>query len=230
MNTFGSNQRLFLRLLFENTMVHTQLKQKPIPLALRVLRSQRGVSLIEIIVVMIFIGILAGVAMPLILSWLPDVRLKSASRDLFTQMQKVRMLAIKENKDWAIVFDTANNRYYICDGQGADSSWSSATDLTGTGDNNIVERVDLTTYQHGISYGHGAATTNATTGGGAFPATEVSFPNSVIIFNPRGTVSQAGFVYLDHQGNTNTYAVGALTSGSVRIRRWHGGAGPEPWK
>ena len=193
------------------------------------LRSESGVTLVEMLTVMAIISVLAGVALPFIRQWLPDYRLKAASRDLFTQMQKVRMLSIKENKDWAIVFDTANNRYYTSDFQGADGTWSSAADLTGTGDNNIVETIDLTLYQNGVGYGHGAATTNATTGGGALPATEVSFPNSVIIFNPRGTVSQAGFVYLDHQGNTNTYAIGALTSGSVRLRKWYGG-GANPWQ
>lgn len=196
---------------------------------LHLLRPEAGITLVELIMVMAIIGVLAGVSLPFISAWLPDFRLKAASRDLFTQMQKVRMLAIKENKDWAIVFDTANNRYHICDDQGVDASWSSAADLTGTGDNNIVETIDLTVYQNGIGYGHGAATTNATSGGGALPATEVSFPNDVIIFNPRGTVSQAGFVYFDHRGNTSTYAVGALTSGSVRLRKWYGG-GANPWQ
>ncbi len=176
--------------------------------------------------VMVIIGILAAVATPMFLSWLPDIRLKSAARDLFSQMQKTRMQAVKENRDWAIVFDTANNRYYICNDQGVDATWTSAADLTGTGDNTIVETMDLAAYRHGIGYGPGAAA--AAVGGGGLPAGNVSYTNNVVIFNPRGT-GTAGYVYLDHQANTTAYAVGSLTSGSIRMRRWTGG-GAEPWQ
>lgn len=187
-----------------------------------------GFTVTEVMAVMLIIGILMGVAVPVFLSWLPNMKLKSAARDLYSRMQNARMLAVKENREWAIVFDTANNRYYVCNDQGADGTWTGAADLTGTGDNTIVERFDLTTYQYGIGFGHGNATQNATSGGGPFPANEVSFPNSAVIFNPRGTVSQAGFVYLDHQGNSTTFAIGALTSGSIRLRQWFG-TGAEPW-
>ena len=182
----------------------------------------------EILTVMAIIGILAGVATPMFLSWLPDIRLKSAARDLFSQMQTTRMLAVKENRNWAIVFDTANRRYYICNDWGADATWTSAADLTGTGDNTIVETVDLATYRHGIGYGNGAATLSATTPPGALPADSVGYLNKAVVFTPRGTTDSTEFVYLAHQANTTTYAVGSLTSGSIRLRRWLGGA--DPWQ
>ncbi len=175
---------------------------------------------------MAIIGILAGIGTPLILTWLPDIRLKSAARDVFSLMQNARMQAIKDNRDWAIVFDTVNNRLYLCSNQGADGTWTGAGDPTGTGDNTIVQRMDLTTYNSGIGFGHGAATVDAT--GGAWPNGDVSYVPTAVTFNSRGT-GNAGFVYLDHQGNTTAYAVGTVSSGSIRIRRWMG-AGPTPWQ
>ncbi|OQY48407.1 MAG: hypothetical protein B6240_04710 [Desulfobacteraceae bacterium 4572_87] len=132
-------------------------------------------------------------------------------------MQLARVGAIKSGTDWAIVFDTANNRYLICSDRGADNSWS------GTGDNTIEKTVnligDLSSYKSGaIDFGHGVATTNATSEGGSFPDDDVSFNSNVATFNSRGTGS-AGYTYFDNK-NEKAYAVGKISSGSIRCVRW----------
>ena len=177
------------------------------------MKNKRGFTLIEVIVVMAVIGIMATIAIPAISSWLPNYRLKAAARDLYSTMQKARMLAVKTNRDTAVIFVPATSKYELCD------DWDSAsTSCTGN-----IETFDLTLLPNGIGYGHGSATAPVPVG--AFPADEVSYisPVNVATFNSRG-LGNAGYVYLDHQNNTSTYAVGSLSSGSIRILKWQGGA------
>lgn len=175
----------------------------------------RGFTLIEVIVVMVTMTIMAGFAVPQILAFLPNIRLKSAAMDLYTNMQSVRLEAVKSNHDWAIVFTPATNKYYLCSAPG--TSWNTLADTT-------VERtVDLADYKSGVKFGHGsvAAGSSATTPPAAFPAGDISYTGGVLIFSPKG-IGTAGWVYLDNEDNT-AYAVGTQTSGVVMVRRWKAG-------
>ena len=70
------------------------------------------------------------------------------------------MLAIKGNRNYAIVFDIPNNQYFVRDDSGPDH-------LPNTGDlgendgtysaNETLETVVLTTYGSGVTYGNGPA-------------------------------------------------------------------------
>ena len=60
-------------------------------------KRQKGFTLVEVMIVVAIIGILAAIAVPSFLSWLPNMRLKAAARDLYSNMQKAKMEAIKSN-------------------------------------------------------------------------------------------------------------------------------------
>lgn len=169
----------------------------------------KGFTLTEVIVVVAIIGILSAIATPTIIAWVPNYRLKSAARDVYSILQKARSIAVKSNRDTAVVFDVANNRYSLCD------DWLAGA-CVGTS-----QTIDLSNSGSGIKFGHGNAT--AAVPGGAFPANNVSYNTSTAVFNSRG-LGNAGNVYLDHQSNTNTYAIGSLTSGAIRILKWQGGS------
>ena len=66
--------------------------------------GQAGFTLVELIMVTVVISILAAIALPNIIAWLPNYRLKSAARDLVSNMQRARMEAVKENTDVIIQF------------------------------------------------------------------------------------------------------------------------------
>ncbi|MDW7773830.1 MAG: GspH/FimT family pseudopilin [Desulfobulbaceae bacterium] len=174
-------------------------------------QRQAGFTLPEVLIAIAVISILAAIAMPNFLEWLPNIRLKAAARELYGNMQEAKLQAVKQNKDWAVVFDTVNNRYYVCSDKGADNSWSGADDAIGKGDNTIVKTVSLRNYKSGVGYGSGSI----------IPETTITFTNNVATFNPQGTC-KSGYVYLDHEKNIDTLRVGTLSSGNIKITRWNG--------
>ena len=176
-----------------------------------------GFTLTELMIAIAIFGIICAIAVPGFTRWLPDNYLKSAARGLFSDMQLARVGAIKNGTEWAIVFDTASDRYLICSDRGADNLWS------GIADNTIVKEVflsgDSSGYKSGeIDFGHGNATDNATESGGSFPDDEVEFTSNVATFSSRG-MGSGGYIYLDNK-NDVAYAVGKRSSGSIRCVRW----------
>ncbi|WP_339138769.1 MAG: GspH/FimT family pseudopilin [Candidatus Electrothrix sp. GW3-4] len=75
------------------------------------IRSQQGFTFAELMIVIAIIGILSAIGIPSFLHSLPEKRLKNAARNLYADLQKVRLLAVKENKNVIITFNTAAGTY-----------------------------------------------------------------------------------------------------------------------
>ncbi len=174
--------------------------------------TESGVTLIEILVTMIILAALAAAAIPTFAVWLPNYRLKSAARDLYSNFQMAKMGAVNNNRDWAVIFDNTSSpgRYAIASGRGGNGVWD-----VPEGDEPIEKTVNLADYK-GVRYGHGDA-------GGPVGTTfgdEISYNPNRTVFNPRGTC-EAGYVYLQNEKNT-AYAVGTQSSGAILLRKWTG--------
>jgi prepilin-type N-terminal cleavage/methylation domain-containing protein len=174
--------------------------------------DNRGFTLVELMVV---IGLLVMFGMVTSSfdteNWLANYRLRGAARDLYSRMNKARMNAIKENRSWGILFDTANNTYQL-----------QFLDDTGNWIASGEPAVSLgNQYGSGVSFGHGAATVTATDPPGTNWDDNVTFTANRATFNPQG-FANSGYCYLTNSDN-GAYAVGSLTSGSVRIRKWNNG-------
>lgn len=178
-------------------------------------QKESGFTLVEVVIVIALISILSAIGTTQLLQSLPGIRLRAAARDLYSNMQTARMNAVKNNTTWGLVFDPANNRYLVCSDSGADNVWST------TADNTVFSTINLSSYKSGVGYGHGSVTGNNSVPGTAFPVDEVSYNSNVLTFDSKG-LGGAGYVYLDNQSNSTTYAVGTQASGVVSILMWQG--------
>ena len=172
-------------------------------------------------IVIAIITISLSMAVPNLILWLDNLSVKSAARDLYSAMQEARMIAVRQNAETAIVFDTTNSSYYICTDPGVDG-WGSAGDMIGTGDNVIERRVSLlsSAYKNRVRFGNGNATTPVGSTFGDFIT--YSSTNNVLVINSRGISDDAGYVYLTNPNNGTAYAVGTRSSGLVRLLKWYG--------
>jgi prepilin-type N-terminal cleavage/methylation domain-containing protein len=78
--------------------------------------NQKGVTLIELIVVMVIIAIGAGLLVPNIGGWLSNYRLRSATRDVASMMRVAQMKAVSNNLQYRVNLDDADigvNNYVL---------------------------------------------------------------------------------------------------------------------
>jgi len=80
--------------------------------------NNRGVTLMELIIVFVLIGIMGVLLAPGIGTWLPNYRLRSAARDIVSTFRGAQMRAISENIPYQVSFNGADtgvgdNKGYI---------------------------------------------------------------------------------------------------------------------
>ena len=82
--------------------------------------NKRGVTLIELIVVIVIIGILGAFLAPNIGAWLPNYRLRGAARDIVSTMRTAQMRAVSTNLVYAVSFTSST---YILKYQNTLGAW-----------------------------------------------------------------------------------------------------------
>jgi len=163
------------------------------------MRNHSGFTLIELMVVIGIITVLATIAIPNFIGWLPKYRLGSAAREIFTIVQQARFLAVKENANVVVSFDPAQDSYMAFVDNGF-----------GTNAENMIQDAD-----------------EATIFSGSMPARvdmyEAVFSlNPYFYFNSKGLPSGFGHVYLQGQPGDFKNITVSIT-GSARIQRSNDG-------
>jgi prepilin-type N-terminal cleavage/methylation domain-containing protein len=85
---------------------------------LYVMSGKPGFTLIEMVVTISIFSILAAIAIPSFITWLPGYNLKSAARDVFSNMQMAKLDAIKRNASCTVTFDTGAKTYTVALSEG----------------------------------------------------------------------------------------------------------------
>jgi prepilin-type N-terminal cleavage/methylation domain-containing protein len=72
---------------------------------MKLLRDKRGVTLLELMVVLAIIGVLMGIGIPSYYAMLPHLRVRGASRDVAEALQIARMKAVAMNTTYIVQFN-----------------------------------------------------------------------------------------------------------------------------
>ena len=177
-----------------------------------------GFTLVELMVTVAIMAIIAGLTFGNLNS--TSYRLKTTAKTLKANMQKARLLAVKENCPVYVDFDL--------DGGGTiDQFYALWRDLnnSGTYDSGatppeLIEKIPL---PGNISFGtvaNGDGGPAATPAGGALPADGVGFPSDSVNklrFSPQGTSSNGNaYLYSPANDEAGSHAVGTNNIGRVR--------------
>ncbi len=85
-------------------------------------RNKKGVTLLELIIVMVIIAIGAVLVAPNIGGWLLHYRLRSATRDIVSTMRTAQMKAVSSNLEYRVSF--ANQTFLLQKGNQSSGSTS----------------------------------------------------------------------------------------------------------
>lgn len=166
-------------------------------------KSITGFTLLELMITVAIVALLVSIAIPNISAALPNMRLRWAARDLVSNLQKLRMDAVRHNVSSTIIFDSSllPGRYFFdSNGNGLFDPGEYAIDFSG--------------YKSGVDFGFGDT-------GGVNWNGKICIQVPFITFSSRGTAN-SGTVYIDNRNNNTCYAVTVLTTGSINVRQFTG--------
>jgi type II secretion system protein H len=144
------------------------------------MKNHKGFTLVEMMIVIAIIGIVSAIAVPNFYSYAAGMKLRSASRNLYSTLQNTRMKAIRQNVRWAVEFTSTTFRAVDC---GLDNVCGGS----GTADNVNSQATTIS----------------------EFPGVTIpSFP-ATVEFYPDGTSNGGSLTFRDPKGHTSQVIVSA---------------------
>ncbi len=166
------------------------------------MRNKSGFTLVELLMVIALITVVAAIAVPNIISWLPDYRLKAAANDLFSNFQKAKLTAVKRNTNCVVIVNSTGYTVFMDDD----------TDFVQDGGEDVVVKINWDDdYKKSVSVSLANITFDNSTG-----QPTIGFrPNGIPVDNGGGIAN--GTAQID---NTNGKSRSVIISqaGSIRVQ------------
>jgi len=168
---------------------------------------EKGVTLIELVVVMAIIAIMALFMTPSLGEWVQNYRIKQAARNMASDLQSAKMQAINIHKYCTVVFNA--NGYVIFPDYDNDMVLDSGSETT-----DIYKTVILSNEYKTVTFD------TSQTGNG------INFPNNMVAFDSRGLPRNntggfaGGTVFLINTTNNKARSVTVSSTGAVSIAEY----------
>ncbi|MDD2464692.1 MAG: prepilin-type N-terminal cleavage/methylation domain-containing protein [Desulfobulbus sp.] len=150
---------------------------------MNVKNDRTGFTLIELMIVLAILGIIAGIGTTTLLNIVPNMRLKSASRDIFSAIMLTKAEAIKRGIFVAVNFDDTKNTFevFLDNGGGTDTG-------NGQKDLNEIFLIQPTELPKNIEFGPVDLNNDGdySDSGETNEADGISFPLNTLVFSPKG--------------------------------------------
>jgi len=185
-------------------------------------------------ITLVVIAIAAALASPAFLAMAPEMQLRGAAQDLYSDVQEAKILAIKENRSVGIVigadgytigdpFTDANSDGIFNAGDG-DTYVDADADGSFT-ENKVVKFADDYEYSIGLlDTGDPDTVVTADWEGSACGDTTSAChtPEAAITFNSRGIPDTMDSAFIVNKNKDVCYAITVMTAGSVKLRKYDG--------
>ncbi len=183
-----------------------------------IIKDNRGVTLIELVIVLAIIGILTAVGIPEYGRFIAKSKVRQSSNDLLQNMRLARTMAIKENRTYILTFNYGANNYLI--GFDSDENDSLFDPGDGYGNSAVRQITMITEYGQDMVLGTGNFTNGPPNGPDGVDITDNAL---VFHFEPDGSAWPTGIVYFQHIGREYSFCVElANSSGMINIFMWDG--------
>jgi Tfp pilus assembly protein FimT len=169
--------------------------------------------------VVAIVAILAGMTLPDMLGMTDSSRLRKAANELYSNIQKARISALRTSSEWRLIFITEGDvQYYILQGPETDTDGNPVLDTNG----NITYKDKAVELPKDVKYG--VPEGFSAIPDGTMPDDGVSFIDNNFTLKPDGTVAGlSGTVYLRGEGDRLAFAISVVsTTGRTKVWVNHG--------
>ena len=143
--------------------------------------GQSGVTLAELMIVVAILALISAIATPVLLNSLPNMRLRSAARDIYSTMALAKTEALRRGITVTVLFTSPDNTYTMFLDNGAGGHTNNQTI---DGDETVIATAAPLPSQVTLD-------PNLTVSGTVY-ATGTTFSKNALLFSPRGLPVIAG--------------------------------------